>query len=299
MKFRSIRYFFSEAFSGVIRNRLMSIASIGTVAACIFMIVISYCALTNVDYMLTQIEESIGIAVFLEEDVNSDKVLEINDQLVNMDHVESVSYISPEDALQEMKESWDAEEILAGFDESNNPLTSSFEVSLDDIQYQSDVVSKIEQIEGVRKIRSSETETEFLVKISNFLRLFGSVLILALAAISVVIITNTVKLSVFTRRTEISIMKYVGATDWFIRWPFVIEGIITGLVGAAIPIIVAWPLYNKLIDVIYAQIPMIRSIVTFKFGIDIFSVLLPVSLAFGALLGVLGSNISLRKHLNV
>lgn len=299
MKFRSIKYFFSEAFSGVIRNRLMSIASIGTVAACIFMIVISYCALTNVDYMLTQIEESIGIAVFLEEDVNSDKVLEINDQLVNMDHVESVSYISPEDALHEMKESWDAEEILAGFDESNNPLTSSFEVSLDDIQYQSDVVSKIEQIEGVRKIRSSETETEFLVKISNFLRLFGSVLILALAAISVVIITNTVKLSVFTRRTEISIMKYVGATDWFIRWPFVIEGIITGLVGAAIPIIVAWPLYNKLIDVIYAQIPMIRSIVTFKFGIDIFSVLLPVSLAFGALLGVLGSNISLRKHLNV
>lgn len=106
MKFRSIKYFFSEAFSGVIRNRLMSIASIGTVAACIFMIVISYCALTNVDYMLTQIEESIGIAVFLEEDVNSDKVLEINDQLVNMDHVESVSYISPEDALQEMKESW-------------------------------------------------------------------------------------------------------------------------------------------------------------------------------------------------
>ena len=299
MKFRSIKYFFSEAFSGVIRNRLMSIASIGTVAACIFMIVISYCALTNVDYMLTQIEESIGIAVFLEEDVNSDKVLEINDQLVNMEHVESVSYISPEDALQEMKESWDAEEILAGFDESNNPLTSSFEVSLDDIQYQSDVVSKIEQIEGVRKIRSSETETEFLVKISNFLRLFGSVLILALAAISVVIITNTVKLSVFTRRTEISIMKYVGATDWFIRWPFVIEGIIAGLVGAAIPIIVAWPLYNKLIDVIYAQIPMIRSIVTFKFGIDIFSVLLPVSLAFGALLGVLGSNISLRKHLNV
>ena len=299
MKFRSIKYFFSEAFSGVIRNRLMSIASIGTVAACIFMIVISYCALTNVDYMLTQIEESIGIAVFLEEDVNSDKVLEINDQLVNMEHVESVSYISPEDALQEMKESWDAEEILAGFDESNNPLTSSFEVSLDDIQYQSDVVSKIEQIEGVRKIRSSETETEFLVKISNFLRLFGSVLILALAAISVVIITNTVKLSVFTRRTEISIMKYVGATDWFIRWPFVIEGIITGLVGAAIPIIVAWPIYNKLIDVIYAQIPMIRSIVTFKFGIDIFSVLLPVSLAFGALLGVLGSNISLRKHLNV
>ncbi len=299
MKFRSIKYFFSEAFTGVIRNRLMSVASIGTVAACIFMIVISYCALTNVEYMLTQIEESIGISVFLNEDLNSDKVLEINEQLVGMEHVQDVSYISPEDALEEMKESWDAEEILAGFDESNNPLTSSFEVSLDDIQYQSEVVSKIEQIDGVRKIRSSETETEFLVKMSNFLSIFGSVLILALAAISVVIITNTVKLSVFTRRTEISIMKYVGATDWFIRWPFVIEGIIIGIVGAAIPIIIAWPLYNKLIDVIYQQLPMINSIVTFRFGIDIFAVLLPVSLAFGALLGVMGSNISLRKHLNV
>ena len=120
-----------------------------------------------------------------------------------------------------------------------------------------------------------------------------------MAAISVVIITNTIKLSVFTRRTEISIMKYVGATDWFIRWPFVIEGIIIGIVGAAIPIIIAWPLYNKLVDVIYAQIPMVQNLVSFKFGIDIFSVLLPFALLFGALLGVIGSTISLRKHLNV
>ena len=299
MKFRSIKYFFSEAFGGVIRNRLMSIASIGTVAACIFMIAISYCALTNVNYMLAQIEESIGIAVFLEDDVNSDKVLGINDALVAIDHVENVSYISPEEALDDLKESWDAEEILSGFDESNNPLSSSFEVSLDDISYQEEVVDKIEQIDGVRNIRSSETETQFLVKITNFLSIFGSALIIVLAAISVVIITNTIKLSVFTRRTEISIMKYVGATDWFIRWPFVIEGIIIGIVGAAIPIIIAWPLYNKLVDVIYAQIPMVQNLVSFKFGIDIFSVLLPFALLFGALLGVIGSTISLRKHLNV
>ena len=299
MKFRSIKYFFSEAFGGVIRNRLMSIASIGTVAACIFMIAISYCALTNVNYMLAQIEESIGIAVFLEDDVNSDKVLGINDALVAIDHVENVSYISPEEALHDLKESWNAEEILSGFDESNNPLSSSFEVSLDDISYQEEVVDKIEQIDGVRNIRSSETETQFLVKINNFLSIFGSALIIVLAAISVVIITNTIKLSVFTRRTEISIMKYVGATDWFIRWPFVIEGIIIGIVGAAIPIIIAWPLYNKLVDVIYAQIPMVQNLVSFKFGIDIFSVLLPFALLFGALLGVIGSTISLRKHLNV
>ena len=299
MKFRSIKYFFSEAFSGVIRNRLMSVASIGTVAACIFMIIISYCALTNVNYMLTQIEESIGISIFLEDDADADTVLALNDQLVTMEYVDSVRYISSEEALDEMKQSWDAEDILSGFDETNNPLTGSFEVNLTDISHQSEVVEKIEQLDGVRKIRSSETETEFLVKLSHFLRIFGGVLILALAAISVVIITNTIKLSVFTRRTEISIMKYVGATDWFIRWPFIIEGIIIGIVGASIPIIIAWPLYNKLISIVYEQIPMIHSIVSFRFGIDIFSILLPVALIFGALLGVLGSNISLRKHLNV
>ena len=299
MKFRSIKYFFSEAFSGVIRNRLMSVASIGTVAACIFMIIISYCALTNVNYMLTQIEESIGISIFLEDDADADTVLALNDQLVTMEYVDSVRYISSEEALDEMKQSWDAEDILSGFDETNNPLTGSFEVNLTDISHQSEVVEKIEQLDGVRKIRSSETETEFLVKLSHFLRIFGGVLILALAAISVVIITNTIKLSVFTRRTEISIMKYVGATDWFIRWPFIIEGIIIGIVGASIPIIIAWPLYNKLISIIYEQIPMIHSIVSFRFGIDIFSILLPVALIFGALLGVLGSNISLRRHLNV
>ena len=299
MKFRSIKYFFSEAFSGVIRNRLMSVASIGTVAACIFMIIISYCALTNVNYMLTQIEESIGISIFLEDDADADTVLALNDQLVTMEYVDSVRYISSEEALDEMKQSWDAEDILSGFDETNNPLTGSFEVNLTDISHQSEVVEKIEQLDGVRKIRSSETETEFLVKLSHFLRIFGGVLILALAAISVVIITNTIKLSVFTRRTEISIMKYVGATDWFIRWPFIIEGIIIGIVGASIPIIIAWPLYNKLISIIYEQIPMIHSIVSFRVGIDIFSLLLPVALIFGALLGVLGSNISLRKHLNV
>ena len=299
MKFRSIKYFFSEAFSGVIRNRLMSVASIGTVAACIFMIIISYCALTNVNYMLTQIEESIGISIFLEDDADADTVLALNDQLVTMEYVDSVRYISSEEALDEMKQSWDAEDILSGFDETNNPLTGSFEVNLTDISHQSEVVEKIEQLDGVRKIRSSETETEFLVKLSHFLRIFGGVLILALAAISVVIITNTIKLSVFTRRTEISIMKYVGATDWFIRWPFIIEGIIIGIVGASIPIIIAWPLYNKLISIIYEQIPMIHSIVSCRCGIDIFSILLPVALIFGALLGVLGSNISLRKHLNV
>mgnify|MGYP007103939390 FL=1 len=138
MKFRSIKYFFSEAFSGVIRNRLMSVASIGTVAACIFMIIISYCALTNVNYMLTQIEESIGISIFLEDDADADTVLALNDQLVTMEYVDSVRYISSEEALDEMKQSWDAEDILSGFDETNNPLTGSFEVNLTDISHQSD-----------------------------------------------------------------------------------------------------------------------------------------------------------------
>ena len=299
MKFRSIKYFFAEAFGGVIKNRLMSVASIGTVAACIFMIAISYCAISNVDFVLEQIKNSIGITVFLDNDLNSDEILKINDELAALENIESISYISPIEALNDLKETLDSDEILSGFDEINNPLSSSFDISVDNIENQSEVIKMLENIEGIRKIRHAETETQILIKISKFLSLFGISLILILAAISVIIITNTIKLSVFTRKTQISIMKYVGATDWFIRWPFIIEGILIGVIGAAIPIVVAWPLYNELISIINEQIPMISSIITFRFGIDIFSVLLPVSLGFGALLGVLGSSSSLRKHLNV
>lgn len=299
MRFSSIKYYLQEGFSGMLKNRLMTIASIATVAACFFIVTFSYCVMDNLDYFLQQIEEKVGVVAFLDEDVTSEEILTISEDISNIDHVKLATYVSPQEALEEMKEQLGAEEILAGFDEETNPLSHSFEIELDNIENQSAVVSALEQVPGVRKVNHAQSETEILLKINSAVKVAGVAAILVLALISIVIIMNTIKLSVFTRRYEINIMKFVGATDWFIRWPFLIEGMLIGFIGAVIPMVICWPLYGKLIDMIATSLPALTNIVEFRFPIDIFGKLVPGSLIGGMLLGILGSVSSIRKHLKV
>lgn len=299
MRLSSIKYYFKEGFTGLLRNRLMTVASIATVAACIFIMTFSYCIIGNLQYMLEQMEDSIGIAVFLDEDLTSDDVGVLMEQIKKVEYVKNVTYISPEEALNSLKVEWDVGDVLDGFDAENNPLSHSFEIELDGIDYQGSVLASLESMDGIRNIRHAQTETDVLLKINKVLGIVGVVVIAILGIISVVIIMNTIKISVYTRRNEINIMKFVGATDWFIRWPFIIEGVLIGIIGSAIPMAIAWPSYGKAIDLIYKFLPVIENLVTFKNSIDIFSVLLPVSIVSGILLGVIGSVTSIRKHLKV
>lgn len=299
MKINSIKYYFREGFTGLLKNRLMTVASIGTVSACILIMAFSYCIISNLSYALTQFEETFGISVFMEDNISADEISGINEKIKSIEHVQEVTYISPDEALDGLKEDWGADDILDGFDSENNPLSSSFELLLDDVKYQKDVVSALEEIEGVRKIKHSQQQTEFLMKFNRQLSIVGAVVILILGLISIVIIVNTIKISVYTRKTEINIMKFVGATDWFIRWPFVIEGVLIGFFGALIPILIAWPVYGSVVNKIYTSSPIIKNTVTLYYSVDVFSVLIPVALAFGILLGVLGSVTSIRKYLQV
>ena len=185
-----------------------------------------------------------------------------------------------------------------------NPFLSisevnSFKISLDGIEYQSSVLSELEKLDGINNIRHAQSETEVLLKLNKIIQITGILVIAILGIISVVIIMNTIKISVFTRRNEINIMKFVGATDWFIRWPFIIEGVLIGLIGAIIPIAIAWPAYGKAINMIYTYFPIIKNLATFRLGAEIFSVLLPIALVFGILLGTVGSVTSIRKYLKV
>lgn len=299
MKLNSVRYFFKEGFTSLFRNRLMTIASIAIVSACILIMSFSYCLVSNLSYILDQIEENVGIAVFLEEDLDAEAVNEINDKIKAIPHIESVLYISPDEALEEFKKEWAADDILEGFDSENNPLSKSFEINLDDITYQDQVIKGLESIDGIRNIRHAQTGTDLLIKANRFISIFGIAVIIILGLLSVLIIMNTIKISVFTRKVEINIMKFVGATDWFIRWPFVIEGIIIGIIGAIIPLIIAWPTYSKMVDMLYTKFPIIKDLVTLHYTSDIFSFLIPFSLIFGIALGVGGSVFSMRKHLRV
>ena len=237
MRFSSIKYLIKEGVSGLFMNRLMTIASIAVVSACILIMSFSYCVITNIDYVLNQLEESIGIEVFLDTGYSAEQINEINSEICNTEHITQVVYISPAEALEQLKAEWDADDVLDGFNEENNPLSHSFEIKIDHIENQDKVLNSLNKIKGIKNITHAQGEADVLLKVSKVVTIAGGVTILALAAISVVIIFNTIKISVYTRKNEISIMKYVGATDWFIRWPFIIEGVIIGFIGSVLPFV--------------------------------------------------------------
>ena len=300
MRPSTIRYFLKEGFSGLKKNLLMTVASIIAVAACISIMSFSYCVVSNLQYMLDQMEDSIGISVFLKGDLTSEDIENLKTTISGLDHVTNVTYISPADALDQLKEEWGADEdIFIGLDDSNNPLSHSFQVELDQIESQDAVLAELQKIEGVDKVEYGQSLSEMLMSVSNVFQVAGILVMLVLGVISVMIIINTIRISVMNRRVEINIMKYVGATDWFIRWPFIIEGIIIGLVGAILPMLVGMPMYGKIVSLFYNHIPFVENFVRFRVVGDVFSFVLPAALIFGILLGVVGSVTSIRKHLQV
>lgn len=300
MRPSTIRYFLKEGFSGLKKNLLMTVASIIAVAACISIMSFSYCVVSNLQYMLDQMEDSIGISVFLKGNLSSEDIENMKTTISGLDHVTNVTYVSPSDALDQLKDQWGADEdIFIGLDDSNNPLSHSFQVELDQIESQDAVLAELQKIEGVDKVEYGQSLSEMLMSISNVFQVAGILVMLVLGVISVMIIINTIRISVMNRRVEINIMKYVGATDWFIRWPFIIEGIIIGLIGAILPMIVGLPLYGKTVSLFYNHIPFVENFVRFRVTGDVFSFVLPAALIFGILLGVVGSVTSIRKHLQV
>ena len=300
MRPSTIRYFLKEGFSGLKKNLLMTVASIIAVAACISIMSFSYCVVSNLQYMLDQMEDSIGISVFLKGDLTSEDIENMKTTISGLDHVTNVTYISPADALDQLKEQWGADEdIFIGLDDTNNPLSHSFQVELDQIESQDAVLAELQKIEGVDKVEYGQSLSEMLMSVSNVFQVAGILVMLVLGVISVMIIINTIRISVMNRRVEINIMKYVGATDWFIRWPFIIEGIISGLIGAILPMLVGMPMYGKTVSLFYNHIPFVENFVRFRVVGDVFSFVLPAALIFGILLGVVGSVTSIRKHLQV
>ncbi len=299
MRPSTIKYFVREGLSGLKKNLLMTMASMVAVAACISILSFSYCVGSNLQYMLNQMEDSIGISVFLKGELTGEQIENMKTEIGKIDHVESVEYISPIDALDELKQDWGADEdIFVGLDNENNPLSHSFQISLDSIENQNGVLTALENVDGIENVRHGQTETELLLKASRIFSVASVIVMLLLGAISVMIIMNTIRISVVNRRVEINIMKYVGATDWFIRWPFIIEGIIIGLVGAMVPLILGFPIYAKVTSAIFQYLPVIKFI-QFRLTGDVFGFLIPFGVIFGIGLGVIGSVTSIRKHLRV
>ncbi len=303
MKISSFRYFIKEAIVNIIKNGLMTFASIVTVASCVFILLTSYNIAANIENTLSSIDDQIGLTAFINDDVTAEEATELYNDLVNTDHVKSVLFVSSEEAYENFKASLDGDDqILAGLPKETL-LPRSFEIYLDDNKNVDLVLSKIEKDVGEGKsyssVRHAKEAIDAIESATDTLRWVSAVLIIGLGFIGTIIIMNTIKITVNTRKNEITLMKYIGATDWFIRWPFIFEGIIIGLIGAIIPIIISYFSYEHVVSKLNETLGFVSSMISYVGINELFSMSIPLALLLGVSIGVIGSITSIRKYLNV
>ena len=296
-------YAIRQGFKNIGRNRLFSLASVGTITACLFIFGIFYCIVANFQYMVHAAESNVGVTVFFDETVTEDRMLEIQRLIDAREEVSSTNYISADDAWENFKQDYFAdgdEGILAGLDQ-DNPLVdcASVQVYLADTSRQAELISYIESLEGVSEVNASDIIAE---SFTNFCRLIGYVsfgIILILVFVAIFLISNTVMIGIAVRKEEIAIMKYIGATDLFVRGPFIIEGMTIGLIGSVIPVAILRALYPIVVDFVLEHFSILNRILTFMNVNDVFNILIPISLAIGLGIGFIGSYMTLRKHVRV
>ena len=302
MKISTFGYSMRQGVKNIGRNKMFSIASIATMAACIFLFGLFYAIVINFNYIVEKAEEGVAITVFFDEDVTDDEKEDIGERLKNTDGVLDVNYVSADEAWDSFQNDYfgTSAELAEGF-KSDNPLANSdnYEVYMKDVSKQKDVVTFAESLEGVRKVNKSDIVAKTLTSVNRLVGYVSVAIIIILLAVSVFLISNTVTMGVTVRREEIAIMKYIGAKDGFVRAPFVFEGLLIGLVGAVIPLIALYFMYEKAIEYIMTKFSLLNNIVDFLPVIEVYRTLLPVGLALGVGIGFLGSFFTIRKHLRV
>ncbi len=302
MRPSTIAYILKQGIKNIKRNWMFSAASILTMSACIFLFGIFLSIVSNLNYIAKSTEEKVPITVFFDEGISQEEIDAIGEQIKTRPEVESIVYQSAEEAWEKFQELYFPEDSAAaeGF-KDDNPLieSSNYQISLNDLSKQAELVSFIESIEGVRKIEQAEKAAETLSSVSNIVYYVSAVVIGILLLISVFLISNTVSVGISVRGEEIGIMKYIGATDRFVRAPFVLEGMILGAVGAIIPLVAMFFVYTESVSYILTRYSVLSGSVSFLSVYEISRVLIPVSLILGIGIGLIGSFWTTRKHLRV
>ena len=296
MKFNSIKYFFVDAFKSLKRNRTLSIAAMITVLITFFIFGTFILLGLNFNNVIEDVASKVEIKVYLDDDIKLIDQREIELKLNEQEGVKEVIYESKEEAFLNFKESLkDNPGLLKGFDLENNPLPSSYIVKLNAPEFAENIAKSIDGMTGIEDISNQQ---EMIDTISNFVggvRVAGITLFGLFVAVSIFLITNTTKITVYSRRKEVGIMKFVGATDWFIRWPFIIEGMIIGTIGSLISSVLLFLLYKWA----YGYIVSSMLIVTLVPPVFVLNTLAFFFILGGVIVGALGSIFALRKFLDV
>ena len=296
MRISTFFYTLKQGVINIFRNKLFSLASIATISACLFLFGLFYAVILNFQNVVRTAEEGVSVTVFFKDGTTQEEMEQIGAQIRARDEAK---FISADEAWAE----WAPENIGEDYNEiyTENPLEGmdNYEIYMNDVSKQESLVSWLESIPQVDEVRHSEVAATTLTGV-NALVAYTSVGIIAiLLAVSVFLINNTVMIGISVRKSEIEIMKYIGATDFFVRSPFVIEGILIGLIGSLLPLGLIYVLYKKVIDYVMIEFPSLSGLMQFLPVSEIYRTLLPVCLGLGAGIGFLGSFITVRKHLRV
>lgn len=296
MKIRTFFYTIEQGILGIFKNKWFGFVTVATISACLFVFGIFYAIAFNVWNIVQNAEQNVSITVFFEEGITEERIDEIGDMIGRRSEVARYELVTAEEAWE--KFSVQLGEYAEGFTENPLENCANYQIYLGDVSKQSELVNYLEGVDGVRKINKSDFTADTLSGINMVLIYVFIGIILILFAVSIFLISNTVTMGISVRKEEITIMKYVGATDFFVRAPFVFEGMILGLIGAAIPMGLLYYLYEIVTDLITEKFAFL-SFLTFMPAFEIFTYLIPFSLVLGVGIGFVGSFFTVRKHLKV
>jgi cell division transport system permease protein len=299
MRISTLMYTFNQGFKNIFRNKVFSLASIATISSCIFLFGLFYAVIVNFQYIVREAQSGVAITVFFDEGITDEKIKEIGEEIKSREEVSQVNYISADEAWESFKEEY-LGEYADGF-ENDNPLedASNYEIYMKDVSRQSTLVQYLESLEGVRTVNRSDITADALSNVNILIGYVSGGIIFILLAVSIFLISNTVTIGISVRKEEISIMKLIGAKDFVVRAPFVIEGIIIGIIGSTLPLIAVYYIYNNVIAYATEKFTVLSDILRFLSVEEVFSTLIPISIAMGVGIGFFGSFSTVRKHLRV
>ena len=316
MRISTFGYVGKQGVKNIWRNKMFSLASIATMSACIFLFGLFFSIIVNFQHIIKTAEEGVAITVFFEEDATDSEKKAIGKALEARKDVAEVKYISAEEAWEEFQKQYFADnpELAEGF-KNDNPLASSdnYEVYMKTAEdsksltarsrslseTQKELVSYAQKLDGVREVNKSDVVAKMLSSVNTLVAVISIAIIIILLGVSIFLISNTVTMGITVRKEEIAIMKYIGAKDGFVRAPFIIEGLVIGLIGAVIPLVILYFVYDKAVAYVMTKFSLLNNIIEFLPVTTVYRTLLPVGLILGVGIGFIGSAFTIRKHLRV
>ena len=302
MRISTFLYTLRQGAKNIWKNKMFSLASIATMSACIFLFGVFYSVVVNFQNVVREVESGVAINVFFVDGASQEQMDEIGVQIGKRVEVSKKVFVSAEQAWDEFQKVYfeGAEEMAEGFT-NDNPLANSahYEVYMNDISMQESLVTYLESLDGVKEVKSSDIAANTLTDFNRLIGYVSAGIILILLCVAVFLISNTVTIGIAVRREEIAIMKLIGATDYFVRAPFIVEGILIGIIGSALPLTVLYFMYRRIIFYVAEKFRWLSSMLEFLPVDKVFSTLVPVGLILGVGIGFLGSRLTIRKHLKV